>query len=404
MSCQATIPFSLPAVGSAASRPRSRWRGGVFPCAWERRAGVRRHRIRHSVRSQRVSRLRPARHQRRGLARPPTEPPTVLMLDALTGEEVTRVPTGPSFRDRFKHPYIIIHRIDLHGVSARRVPAQRRDRAGAGRHGLPLRGPWRPGHGDHRGRPQLRRRGAHRRGWRCARARARNCSPTATHCPTASSPIAPSCRWIEVTADVPRDVVVLWGGPGFHIVHYPLRHGTLFNIVAVFRSSTHSEKGDVASYRAELQHTYRTAHPSMKALLAMMDLGRRWAVGDRDPIRHWHQGRAVLLGDAAHPTLQSLAQGACMAIEDGLCLAYLIPCRGRAISKPRSASTPAARQGADRARDIGVRAICGRSITPTALTARCGGRCSASAPSRTSLRASPGSTTDFRPEPEQGPR
>ncbi len=58
----------------------------------------------------------------------------------------------------------------------------------------------------------------------------------------------------------------------------------------------------------------------MRAMLAMMDFGRRWQVGDRDPVRHWHQGRIVLLGDAAHAPLQSLAQGACMAIEDGLCL------------------------------------------------------------------------------------
>ena len=125
----------------------------------------------------------------------------------------------------------------------------------------------------------------------------------------------------DVAAEVRRDVVALWGGPGFHIVHYPLRHGTLFNIVAVFRRSAHSERGDVAAYRAELEHAYRDAHPTMKALLAMLDLGRRQAVGDRDPIRHWHKERVVLLGDAAHPTLQSLAQGACMAIEDGLCLA-----------------------------------------------------------------------------------
>jgi salicylate hydroxylase len=128
----------------------------------------------------------------------------------------------------------------------------------------------------------------------------------------------------DVTADVQRDIVALWGGPGFHIVHYPLRHGTLFNIVAVFRRSAHSARGDVAAYRAELEHAYRNAHPTMKALLGMLDLGRRQAVGDRDPIRHWHRGRVVLLGDAAHPTLQSLAQGACMAIEDGLCLADCI--------------------------------------------------------------------------------
>ena len=62
----------------------------------------------------------------------------------------------------------------------------------------------------------------------------------------------------------------------------------------------------------------------MRDLLALMDLERRWVIGDRDPIRSWSKGRMVLLGDAVHPTLQSLAQGACMAIEDGVCLAELI--------------------------------------------------------------------------------
>jgi salicylate hydroxylase len=56
----------------------------------------------------------------------------------------------------------------------------------------------------------------------------------------------------------------------------------------------------------------------------MMDFRWRRSVADRDPVRHWHKGRVVLLGDAAHAPLQSLAQGACMAIEDGLCLAELI--------------------------------------------------------------------------------
>jgi 3-hydroxybenzoate 6-monooxygenase len=127
-----------------------------------------------------------------------------------------------------------------------------------------------------------------------------------------------------VSAEVYREEVVLWSGPGFHIVHYPLRGGTLFNIVAVFKTSTYAEKGDSLRYRAELDRTYSESHPSMKALLAMMDLERRWPISDRDPIRHWSRGRVTLLGDAAHPTLQSLAQGACMAIEDGVCLAETI--------------------------------------------------------------------------------
>ena len=77
----------------------------------------------------------------------------------------------------------------------------------------------------------------------------------------------------------------------------------------------------------------------MHALLAMMDLGRRWQVGDRDPVRHWRKGRVVLLGDAAHPPLQSLAQGACMAIEDGLCLAETDPRAPTATLRRRSAAS-----------------------------------------------------------------
>ena len=132
----------------------------------------------------------------------------------------------------------------------------------------------------------------------------------------------------ELKADIARDRVALWGGPGLHIVHYPLRHGTEFNIVAVFRTASHTERGDPAAYRAELEHTYRDVYPAARALIGMLDLRWRRAVADRDPVRHWHQGRVVLLGDAAHAPLQSLAQGAGMAIEDGLCLGELIDAAG----------------------------------------------------------------------------
>ena len=65
----------------------------------------------------------------------------------------------------------------------------------------------------------------------------------------------------DLSADVPRDIVALWAGPGFHIVHYPLRHGTLFNIVAVFRRSANFERSDVAAYRAELEQSIATRIP-----------------------------------------------------------------------------------------------------------------------------------------------
>ena len=247
-------------------------------------------------------------------------PPAVLMIDALTGREVTRVPTGPSFRARFRYPYIIVHRVDLHDVlldACRSHPlitlesdamaAQFRD------------------HGDRvtvateDGRSF---QGAALIGADGIRSRTRaQLLADGDPLPNGFMGFRTIVPIGEVSAAVARDVVALWAGPGFHLVHYPLRHGTLFNIVAVFRRSAQSERGDVAAYRAELERVYGNAHPTMKALLAMLDLGRRQAIGDRDPVRHWHKGRVALLGDAAHPTLQSLAQGACMAIEDGLCLA-----------------------------------------------------------------------------------
>jgi 3-hydroxybenzoate 6-monooxygenase len=254
-------------------------------------------------------------------------PPAVLMRDALTGDVLVTIPTGATFRERFKHPYIIIHRIDLHQAL---LDACR-------------------GTGEIELVPDARVTAFDDRGDRVTVTTADGRSFAGSALVGADGlrsfvrsrligdgeprPIGyVAYRTIvpmpDLAADAHRDEVVLWGGPGFHIVHYPLRHGTLFNIVAVFRTTTHAERGDMASYRAELQQTYRDAHPAMRDLIAMMDLSWRGQVGDRDPVRHWHKGRVVLIGDAAHPPLQSLAQGACMAIEDGLCLAELIHAAG----------------------------------------------------------------------------
>ncbi len=247
-------------------------------------------------------------------------PPALVMFDALNGREVTHISTGSSLRARFKHPYIIIHRIDMHDVlldACKREPAitlvpdamvTRFDEHGDGvtvrtEDGRTFSGPALIGADGIRSR---------------IRAQLFDDGSPVPNGYTAFRTIVPMR---DVTADVQRDIVALWGGPGFHIVHYPLRHGELFNVVAVFRRSASAERGDAAAYRAELEQVYHDAHPTLKALLALFDLSRRQAIADRDPIRHWHRGRVVLLGDAAHPTIQSMAQGACMAIEDGLCLA-----------------------------------------------------------------------------------
>ena len=257
-----------------------------------------------------------------------TIPNNILMLDALSGEEVTHIPTGANFRARFTHPYIIIHREDIHRVlieACAAVPTIVME-GGAGVAGFEeTREGVRVALEDGRAVEGAALIGADglRSAVRAGLVTEGEPKPIGY---VAHRTIVPMG---ELPAHIPyRDEVVLWGGPGFHIVHYPLRHGTLFNIVAVFRTATFAERLDPAAYTAEVRKTYAESHPVMKALTDMMDLGRRWIIADRDPIRHWGRGRVTLLGDAAHPVLQSFAQGACMAIEDGVVLAELVELAG----------------------------------------------------------------------------
>lgn len=250
-------------------------------------------------------------------------PAALLMLDALDGKELVRIPTGASFRARFKYPYVIVHRIDLHNVL---LDACRNSAA------IELV-PHAMVTDFEDGGDKVSVATADGRTWTGAALiaadglrslfRQKLIGDGEPH-PVGYAALRTIVPMGELKVDVPRDCVVLWGGPGYHVVHYPLRHGAEFNIVAVFRTTTHAEKADAAIYRAELEQTYRSAHATIRDLNAMMDLRWRRSVADRAPVRHWHRGRIVLLGDAAHAPLQSLAQGACMAIEDGLCLAETI--------------------------------------------------------------------------------
>jgi 2-polyprenyl-6-methoxyphenol hydroxylase-like FAD-dependent oxidoreductase len=249
-------------------------------------------------------------------------PNSLLMLDSVDGAIIARIPTSASFVERFKHPYIVIHRVDLHHILLDACKANSDIELMPETNVI--------GYEDLGDRVRLRTQGDDIEGAAIVGAdglrstirqqMVREGEPRMIGF-VAHRTIVPMS---EVSADVRRNDVVLWSGPGFHIVHYPLRAGTLFNIVAVFKTSSYLERGDLKSYRAEIARTYCDSHPSMKALLSMMDVTRRWVISDRDPIRHWSKGHVTLLGDAAHPTLQTLAQGACMAIEDAVCLAQLV--------------------------------------------------------------------------------
>jgi salicylate hydroxylase len=111
-------------------------------------------------------------------------------------------------------------------------------------------------------------------------------------------------------------------------VHYPLRRGELFNLVVVFHSNRYEEGWDSYGDPAELHERFSEKCEPVRALLKKVNAWKMWVLCDRPPIKNWSKGRITLLGDAAHPMLQYLAQGACMAIEDAVCLANQIEASG----------------------------------------------------------------------------
>lgn len=116
----------------------------------------------------------------------------------------------------------------------------------------------------------------------------------------------------------------LWLGADAHLVHYPVDGGRLLNVVAVTRSDTGeardetwSEPGDPAEIRAR----FARWHPKARAVVGGAATWSRWPLFERQKLEGWNAGPVALLGDAAHPILPFLAQGAAQAIEDGAALA-----------------------------------------------------------------------------------
>jgi len=105
------------------------------------------------------------------------------------------------------------------------------------------------------------------------------------------------------------------------MVHYPLRGGELFNLVATFHSNRYEEGWNSYGDPSELHERFQGTCDDVKLMLRRIAEWRMWVLCDREPIKQWSKGRVTLLGDAAHPMLQYLAQGAGMALEDSLCLA-----------------------------------------------------------------------------------
>jgi 2-polyprenyl-6-methoxyphenol hydroxylase-like FAD-dependent oxidoreductase len=247
-------------------------------------------------------------------------PPGMEMRCALSGDLVTRIPLDDRFIERFEHPYAVTHRADIHGVflkacrdnnlvtleTHRSVEGYEQESDGVT---LVLHSGERI-----RGRALIGCDGM----WSKIRDRI-----VGDGKPLVSGHIA--YRAVLEKAEVPEDLwrpdVVLWAGPRTHLVHYPLRRGELYNLVAVFHSDRYEEGWNTEADAGELWAHFDGQRPEVLRMLERIETWRMWVLCDREPVKEWNRGRVTLLGDAAHPMLQYLAQGACMATEDAVCLA-----------------------------------------------------------------------------------
>lgn len=242
----------------------------------------------------------------------------MVMHDALDEYQVGRIPTGEAFRQRFGNPYAVIHRVDVHlslleGAqetgrvdfhTSTRVERVEQDDGGVTVHtqdGRTFRGVALIGADGVKSvvRQQFVGDPARVTGHVVYRA-------------------------VVDKADFPEDLqwnaASIWVGPNCHLVHYPLRGGEQYNVVVTFHSRQQEEWGVTEGSKAEVQSYFQGICPKARQLIDLPKSWKRWATADREPIDRWTYGRVTLLGDAAHPTTQYMAQGACMAMEDAVTL------------------------------------------------------------------------------------
>ena len=141
---------------------------------------------------------------------------------------------------------------------------------------------------------------------------------------------------LEVTAQI-------WMGPGAHFVHYFVQGGRLVNFVAVIEQDSWTreswtDRGDPADAIA----AFEGWHPQLHEILGAVDETFIWALFDRPPLPRWSRGRVTLLGDACHPMLPFMAQGAAQALEDGATLAACLAAEAPTSPRPCAATSSCA--------------------------------------------------------------
>jgi salicylate hydroxylase len=245
------------------------------------------------------------------------------LMDAVGGGEIARIELGEGFRARFGNPYAVIHRGDLHGVLLRACREHPNVElrtscavVGYAQDGERVRARLASGE-TVAGAALVGADGL----WSKVRAQLVGDGPPRVSGHTTYRSVIPTERMPE---DLRWNAATLWAGPKCHVVHYPLSGWKAFNLVVTCHNDAPEPVAGKPVDEEEVMAGFRHVHPRVQAVIRHGTDWKLWVLCDRDPVERWVDGRVALLGDAAHPTLQYLAQGACMAMEDAACLAEAV--------------------------------------------------------------------------------
>ncbi len=250
----------------------------------------------------------------------------MVMHDAIDERQIGRIETGAAFRQRFGNPYAVIHRVDVHlsllegAQETGRVEfltSTRVERIEQNDQGVVV---YDQNGIAHQGIALIGADG----------------SKSVVRQQYVGDPARVTghvvYRAVIDKQDFPEDLqwnaASLWAGPNCHLVHYPLRGGQQYNVVVTFHSRKAEEWGVTEGSKEEVQSYFQGISPRARQLIDLPKSWKRWATADREPIAQWTYGRVTLLGDAAHPTTQYMAQGACMAMEDAVTLGEALRVHG----------------------------------------------------------------------------
>ena len=242
----------------------------------------------------------------------------MVMMDAVDGKVVAEIPVGEAFRRRFGNPYAVIHRADMHGALLDAVRATERialrtstrierfEPSADGITAIDANGV------AHEGRALIG----------CDGVKSAVRQQLVGDAVRVSGHVV--YRAVVDKAEFPEDLrwnaAAVWAGPNCHLVHYPLRQGEQYNVVVTFHSRKPEQWSVSEGSKEEVESYFTGICDRARQLIHLPKSWKRWATADREPIASWSDGHATLLGDAAHPLLQYLAQGACMALEDAVTL------------------------------------------------------------------------------------